>query len=56
VPSAIRPLENGNYAVDHSGTILAVNPKGEFAAIFSPPHDIELLTADMRQLLESAKL
>src|SRR5215831_17050543 len=37
VPSAIRPLENGTYAVDHSAAIFAINPNGELTAVFTPP-------------------
>ena len=55
IPSGIRLLENGSYAVDHSGAILAVNPNGQLAALFSPPHRIDLLAADMRQLIGSTQ-
>jgi protein SCO1/2 len=53
VPSGTRLLENGNYAVDHSGAVLAINPQGQFAALFSPPLRVDLLAADMRQLIGS---
>lgn len=48
-PSGIRPLEVG-YAVDHSGSVFAINPRGEFQAIFSPPHTAAALAADYRIL------
>lgn len=48
-PSGIRPLEIG-YAVDHSGSVFAINPRGEFQAIFSPPHSAATLAADYRIL------
>lgn len=28
-----------NYLVDHSASILLINPEGEFQAIFTPPHE-----------------
>jgi len=51
VPSAVRQLDNGGYAVDHSAAILAVSPNGEFRAIFSPPHTLEALAGDYRLLI-----
>lgn len=49
-PSGIRPLEVG-YAVDHSGSVFAINPRGEFQAVFSPPHTAAALAADYRTLV-----
>ncbi len=49
IPSAIRPLESG-YAVDHSAAILAINPQGEWRALFSPPHTVAALARDYRAL------
>ena len=51
VPSAIRPLENGGYAVDHYAGILAFNPQGELRALFSAPHTVDALTGDYRALV-----
>jgi len=51
VPSAVRQLENGAYAVDHSAAILAIDPRGEFRAIFSPPHTLDALASDYRSLI-----
>ena len=48
-PSGIRQLEFG-YAVDHSSSVFAINPRGEFQAIFSPPHTVAALAADYRLL------
>jgi len=55
VPSAIRPLENGGYAVDHSAAILVVNPQAELQALFSPPHTIDALATDYRRLIGAAQ-
>lgn len=39
-----------NYLVDHSASILLINPKGEFAAVLSPPHEASIMAADFRAL------
>lgn len=54
VPSAIRQLEVG-YAVDHSASILAFNPRGEFQALFSAPHTVDGLAADFRRLIGASR-
>jgi protein SCO1/2 len=54
VPSAIRQLEVG-YAVDHSASILAFNPRGEFQALFSAPHTVDGLAGDYRRLVGAEK-
>jgi protein SCO1/2 len=51
VPSAIRPLTNGGYAVDHYAGILAFNPQGELSALFSAPHAVAALASDYRVLV-----
>ncbi len=35
-----------NYLVDHSSTIVLINPQGQLAAVFTPPHNVEKLVAD----------
>jgi protein SCO1/2 len=44
-------LENAeqpeNYLIDHSAAILLINPKGELAAVFTPPHLPENLVDDL---------
>jgi protein SCO1/2 len=55
VPSAIRPLEHGGYAVDHYAGILAFNPQGELRALFGAPHTIDSLTSDYRVLVGAAQ-
>jgi protein SCO1 len=51
IPSAVRSLGAGSYAVDHSGALLLVNPAGELQALFSPPHAIDALAEDYRLLV-----
>lgn len=53
VPVAKRPLGEGGYTVDHSGSIFVIDPSGAMRALFSPPHSHEALTADLRNLLTS---
>ena len=55
VPSAIRPLENGGYAVDHYGGILLFNPEGKMRALFSAPHTVAGLASDYRLLVETSR-
>ncbi len=39
-----------NYTVDHSAALLLFNPRGELAAIFTPPYKAETLARDLRAL------
>lgn len=52
-PVAKRPLSEGGYTVDHSGSIFVVDPSGALRALFSPPHSQDALVADLRVLLTS---
>lgn len=40
-----------DYNVDHSGTILVINPEGKLAAILTPPHEDQALAKDIQALL-----
>lgn len=40
-----------NYMIDHSGTILIVNPEGQFYGVFTMPHDPQKIAHDMGVLL-----
>jgi protein SCO1/2 len=39
-----------NYTVDHSAAIYLINPKGELAALFSPPQDATRMVADYKRI------
>jgi protein SCO1/2 len=39
-----------NYTVDHSAAIYLINPKGELAALFSPPQDAARMVADYKRI------
>jgi protein SCO1/2 len=41
-----------SYPVDHSSTIVLIDPDARFHAVFMPPHDPEALAADFAQLRE----
>ena len=51
VPSAIRPMPEGGYAVDHYAGILATDRNGDLHALFGAPHTLAALTADYRALV-----
>ncbi len=38
------------YSIDHSGTILVINPQGQLYALFSMPHDAEKIAQDFRTI------
>jgi len=39
------------YVVDHSSALFILNPDGAFAAVFTAPHKVEAIAADLDQLL-----
>lgn len=39
--------EANEYSIDHSGTILLVDPNGQLYAVFSTPHDPQKIAADI---------
>ena len=45
--------DEGQYTVDHSTAIFVVNPDGEFAAVFTAPHDVSAIAADLDSLMAS---
>jgi protein SCO1/2 len=55
IPSAVRKLDNDTYAVEHSAAILAIDPKGRLAALFTPPYTIDGLALDYRVLAGTTK-
>jgi protein SCO1/2 len=36
-----------SYQIDHSGTLLLVNPEGQLLALFSAPHTAETLAKNI---------
>jgi protein SCO1 len=49
-PVSVQTKDN-NVVVDHSAAIFVVNSKGLLRAVFSGPHQIDSLAADLRQLV-----
>ena len=39
------------YNVDHSASILVINPDGTVAGLFRPPHNPDTIFADLNQLI-----
>lgn len=37
--------------IEHSGTLVLINPKGKVEAIFNPPHDLDAIVHDMGSLM-----
>lgn len=47
--------DNKNYTIDHSGTILLINPQGQFAGVFTLPHDANKIAQDLKTILASTE-
>lgn len=44
---------NGNaeaYNIDHSGTLMLINPQGQLAAFFSMPHEAKVIASDITSI------
>ena len=44
--------DSEDYTVDHSAALVLLNPQGQIAAYFSPPHKVPALAADLRLMIE----
>ena len=42
--------DGSNYEVAHSGALALLNPQGQYAAVFSSPHDSKKIAHDLTQL------
>jgi protein SCO1 len=51
VPVLIHDTGNGTYTVDHAATLFLIDPQGRTSALFSPPHQVTTLTADIRHVI-----
>ena len=49
--SAAKSDDEAAYLVEHSGSILLVNPRAEYAGIFSALHDSAAIARDMQHLI-----
>jgi protein SCO1/2 len=43
---------NENYLIEHSSSILLVNPQAQLQALISPPHDATAIAEDYRKILD----
>ena len=50
VPRDAVPAQN--YAVEHSSQVYVIDANGRFMAVFSPPHAVGPIAADLRRLLD----
>jgi protein SCO1/2 len=48
-----RPLDGGDYTMDHSAFIYLMNPNGEYAAHFSPQEPIEGMVEKIRSTVDA---
>lgn len=46
---------SGDYGVSHTGLLFVINPAARFAAILSPPHEVELVESRIRLLRQLEK-
>ncbi|RMD70853.1 MAG: SCO family protein [Gammaproteobacteria bacterium] len=44
------PEENGDYLVDHSASVILVDPKGRFAGVLSPPHRADAIAHTLLEI------
>jgi protein SCO1 len=51
VPVARVPVAGGGYTVDHGAAIFLLDPAARIRALFSTPHDAEVIAADYRRIL-----
>lgn len=40
----------GHYLVDHSASILLLNPKGQLQAVFGLPHNVQIMLEDLEKI------
>ena len=48
------PGPGGDYSIDHSATLVLLDPQGRQAGLVSPPLDGKAIAADLRQLVGTA--
>jgi protein SCO1/2 len=51
VPYSVTRSAEGAYTVDHSAAIFLVNPKAELQALFTPPHNLPAVSADIKRII-----
>jgi protein SCO1/2 len=49
------PGADGDYSIDHSATLVLLDPQGRQAGLLSPPLDAQAIAADLRLLAENPR-
>ena len=49
------PLPDGDYSMDHSATLVLLDPQGRQAGLVRPPLDANAIAADLRKLAEAGR-
>lgn len=50
----VMPAHGEHYTIDHSGTIVIINPEGKFYGVFTLPHDAQKIAQDMQSIIHAA--
>lgn len=53
VPNANKNNPSTLKIIDHSATLLLINPQGQLHAVFSPPYQSESMAKDLQQILSN---
>ncbi|HET9031586.1 MAG TPA: SCO family protein [Dokdonella sp.] len=46
------PDESGGYSIDHSASVVIIDPKGRRAGLFRPPFEVTPISADITSLVD----
>jgi protein SCO1 len=46
-----KTTNQNQVSIDHSGTILIINPQGQFYGVFTTPHDANKIAQDMQHIM-----
>ena len=48
-------IEADDYGMDHTSTMIVINPQANVAALLSPPHEAERIIEDLRVIVSAQK-
>jgi protein SCO1/2 len=49
------PLPNGDYEMEHSASLMLIDPQGRHAGLVRPPFDANAIAADLAALTRAAR-
>jgi protein SCO1/2 len=49
------PMPDGDYSMDHSATLVLLDPQGRQAGLVRPPFDANAIASDLRKLAEASR-